>query len=68
MQLSNEIALCGVFDRSALRVIKAESRTVLVVRCRDFLAASYGEGLALDSDPQLLRLSLEPQLFLWLSS
>lgn len=48
-------------------VIKAESRTVLVVRCKDFLVASYGEEFALDSDPQLLRLSLEPQLFLWLS-
>lgn len=45
-------------------VIKAESRTVLVVRYSDFPVASYGQEFALGLDPQLLRLSLEPQLFL----
>lgn len=54
-------------QRRGVVVIKAEHRTVLVVRYSDFPVASYGEEFVLDSDPQLPRLSLEPQLALWLS-
>lgn len=54
-------------QRRGVVVIKAERRTVLVVRHSDFPVASYGKEFVLDSDPQLPRLSLEPQLLLWLS-